>query len=77
MLGEEVGEALASGWLGGLMGFHLIVQRAHDLTLQVEVEVYLKLATPARVAPNGCGRRFRPLGRLAQQRFGRRLVKAD
>src|SRR5215471_4692241 len=77
MLGEEVGEALASGWLGSLMGFHLIVQRAHDLTLQVEVEVYLKLATPARVAPNGCGRRLGALAGLAEQGRGRGLVEAD
>src|SRR5215472_10539229 len=77
MLGEEDGEALASGWLGGLMGFHLIVQRAHDLTLQVEVEVYLKLATPACVAPYSCGGGLRALSGIAQQSRGRGLVEPD
>src|SRR5215813_1590085 len=77
MLGEEVGEALASGWLGGLMGLHLVVERAHDLTLQVEVEVYLKLTAPAGVAPDGCGRRLRTLAGLAEQGRGCGLIKPD
>src|SRR6266700_5130463 len=77
VLGEEVGEAPASGWLCGLMGFHLIMQRAHDLALLVEVEVYLKLATPPGIAPNGCGRRLRALVGLAQQTRGRWLVEPD
>src|SRR5690348_16186002 len=77
MLGEEVGEALASGGLGGLMRFHLIVQGAQDLTLQVEVEVYLKLATPAGVTPNGCGRGLRALTGLTEQSRRRGLVEPD
>src|SRR5262249_49309157 len=77
VLGDEVGEAPVSGWLCGLMGFHLVVQRTHDLTLQVEVEVYLKLAIPPGVAPNGCGCRLRALAGLPEQGLGGRLVEPD
>src|SRR5579883_3293403 len=77
VLGEDVGEASASGGLGGLMGLHLIMQRAHDLTFEVEVKVYLKLAAPARIAPNRCRRRLGALLGLAEQPLGRGLVKPD
>src|SRR5215469_16359087 len=41
---DEFGKATLSGELICTMGIHLVVQRAHDLALQVEIEIDRQIA---------------------------------
>src|SRR5258708_8461338 len=54
-----------------------VVEGAHRLTLQVEIEIHVEFASLAEIAPDRRRRRFGALPRLAQQRRQARLIEPD